>query len=92
MVLTNSQSLSYCHDMPQVPVTTPDGAAIRELRIAKGLTPDQLAKLAGDRHGSTIRGIESGHIRSASRVLVSQIARALGVTERDLTKSSASAA
>lgn len=73
--------------MAPVPVTIPDGSKIRNLRIEQGLTPEQLAARIGPhRHPQTIRAIERGGKRTG-RVLLAQIARALGVTEADLVAS-----
>ena len=73
--------------MSQVPVAIADGKRVRALRLERGLTAGQLAKSIGPhRHERTIYNIEAGGKRT-SLTLLSQIARALGVTEADLVAS-----
>ncbi len=70
--------------MPQVQVVKADGARIRELRLERGLTPEQLAaKIAPHRHGQSIRAIERGDKHPSLR-LIGDIAKALKVNPAEI--------
>jgi transcriptional regulator with XRE-family HTH domain len=70
--------------MPPVPIVSQDGAAIRACRVRRGLTLEALARLTG-RHPKALGHLER-ETRSASAVMLNQIANALGVEPEDLTK------
>lgn len=75
--------------MPLVRTVQPDGEAIRALRVRRGLTARSLAAKIG-RSGQAISNIESGR-RTASEVLINQIANALKVDVSELIKPDADA-
>jgi transcriptional regulator with XRE-family HTH domain len=60
---------------------TPDGEKIRRLRVDRGLTTAELAAQVG-RHPQSIRHSERGG--SISDVFASRLARALGISVKDL--------
>lgn len=62
---------------------TPDGPEIHRLRVGLGLTAPQLAAEVGH-HPESLRRAEAG--RRISEVFASRLARAFGVTIRDITK------
>jgi len=66
-----------------------DGAAIRELRIRAGVEMATLARQIG-RHPKTLQHIEHG-TRSASPVTISQIANALGIDPKVITRQNVAA-
>lgn len=55
------------------------GEIIRQLRIEKGITQDELAKAVGYQHKSSITKIETG-AADISQKKIAQIAKALDVT------------
>ncbi|HET6674400.1 MAG TPA: helix-turn-helix transcriptional regulator [Nitrospiraceae bacterium] len=58
------------------------GVRVRQLRLRKGWTQEQLAERA-DRHWTYIGGIERGE-RNVTLTVITDIARALGVEVRAL--------
>lgn len=65
--------------MPVVPVVTPDGDRIREVREKLGLSRAEVAaKMARHRHPKTIDRIERGADPVASKVFMQELADALG--------------
>jgi transcriptional regulator with XRE-family HTH domain len=64
------------------PGLTPDGPKIKRLRVGLGWTVPQLAAQIG-RHPESVRRAEGG--RPIGDVFASRLARALGVTMRDIT-------
>ena len=62
------------------------GARVRELRIKRNWTQEELGERAG-RHWTYIGGIERGE-RNITLLVVEDVARALGVKVRDLFDSS----
>ena len=58
------------------------GKRVRQLRLKKGWSQEQLAERAG-RHWTYIGGIERGE-RNVTLAVIADIARALGVDIRDL--------
>ena len=58
------------------------GACVRQWRLEKGLTQEELAHRAGI-HVTYVSGIERGH-RNASLINIRRIADALGVEPKDL--------
>ena len=58
------------------------GQRVRQLRLKKGWSQEQLAERAG-RHWTYIGGIERGE-RNVTLAVIADIARALGVDRRDL--------
>jgi transcriptional regulator with XRE-family HTH domain len=58
------------------------GARVRELRIERGWTQEELASAAG-RHWTYVGGIERGE-RNVTLQVVSDIARGLGVDVQEL--------
>ncbi len=58
-------------------------ARLRELREAKGISPEELAALSGV-HAQTIRKLEGGERAWPRLDIAKKLARALGVTLDDL--------
>jgi ribosome-binding protein aMBF1 (putative translation factor) len=71
--------------MARVRTLTPDGDEIRARRLELALSPEQLAAKIG-RHPQTIRRLEAGRIKKASELLIHQVALALGVKAKDITR------
>lgn len=71
--------------MPQVPVFTPDGDAIRARRLRLGLSASQLGRKLG-RGPQTIHQIETGQQERVSDLLIHQIANALDAEVNELIK------
>jgi transcriptional regulator with XRE-family HTH domain len=69
--------------MPPVPVITPDGKQIRQLRRDSGLTVVKLAKKLG-RHPQSLWKIE-GSNPPTSIEFIQQLAKALGVKAATIT-------
>ena len=69
--------------MPQVRMVTPDGAAIRSRRMELGLPPEEVATPI-HRHPQTIRRLENGRMKSASEMLLAQVARVLNCAPGEL--------
>lgn len=70
--------------MPRVPTVRPNGRKIRELRVGKGLSTTQVARLCGpNRHPQSIRNLELQDW-PASVLFINQVARVLGVKPDEL--------
>jgi transcriptional regulator with XRE-family HTH domain len=71
--------------MPPVRTVRPNGPAIRELRLRRGLSVRDLAEITGPRgrHQQAIRHLEN-ETRLASEVLIHQLANALEVDVSEL--------
>lgn len=67
--------------MPPTPTATPDGDKARELRLDKGLSIAEVARLI-NRHDSTVRQVESG--KATSLTVLGQLARQYGVDRAEL--------
>lgn len=63
-----------------------NGNLIRELRVNKGLTQDQLATLCGYADKSMISRLESSEINDIPLSKAVQLAKVLGVTPTNLLK------
>ena len=70
--------------MPKVTTVRPNGAEVRRLREELGLRPRELAAKIG-RHEKSINRIEWKPDFRPSRLLMGQVARALGVSINDIT-------
>jgi len=64
-----------------------DGARLRRLRAQKGLTQEQLARLAGLRR-QTVISLERGHQRSFHARTITRLAAALAAEPDELTRAS----
>ena len=70
--------------MPRVATVRPNGKVIRALRVSRGLSTSQLAKMCGPyRHPQSIRNLE---LRDwpASELFLNQVANALQVDVSEL--------
>ena len=79
MGLTQQESESYSLSMPVVPVVTPDGARIRQVRERLEMSrADVAARMARHRHPKQIDMIERGKKDRVSRTYMQELADALG--------------
>jgi len=69
--------------MPRVATLTPNGPAVRALRVRRGLSTTQVGKMVG-RHAQTIRNVELAKT-AASELLMYQIANAFKVDITEIT-------
>lgn len=82
---TGSYSLHMSRLRGRRPGVVPNGERFRELRLAAGLSADELARRMGGRDRSTIYKLEAGAIK-VSELLLHQAARELGVPVHELIR------